>query len=442
MKRCNACGEEFEDKFSFCPVDATPLNSLAAAIVGEHALTDPPPRLVAAKRLPAASFTPRVTSVKSVKGAQSRAEFHLTMIDGTSLLDRLTTELRFVGCQLRLAWPALKRDPVGFSRSTVLELGIRLRRAAQPGTLAALATAISLVLSAILILIVIGNRTKENDLVQRDTGERAEFVEFLPDPNPAKEDHGVGAAGSGGRVGFARGRGEGSAPEPKRSTGGGGGGNHDPLPAQVGKVPPPSEIPAPIPKLPPAKAQALPSAGVDIDPALWKNLPLAVYGDPRSKSTAPSNGPGADGGMGTGTGQGVGEGLRSGFGPGWNGGIGGGPKGPGGGGIGGSDGNNPNPDPDRIHSQSQVTERARVLLKPEPQYTEEARRNGITGSVVLRVVFSRTGAVTNIRALQTLPFGLTERAIMAARLIRFRPATKDGLPVNVSMQLEYNFNLY
>ena len=37
MKRCKACGEEFEDKFSFCPVDATPLNSLAAAVAGELA---------------------------------------------------------------------------------------------------------------------------------------------------------------------------------------------------------------------------------------------------------------------------------------------------------------------------------------------------------------------------------------------------------------------
>jgi hypothetical protein len=44
--------------------------------------------------------------------------------------------------------------------------------------------------------------------------------------------------------------------------------------------------------------------------------------------------------------------------------------------------------------------------------------------------------------VQTLPFGLTERAIAAARLIRFRPATRLGQPVNVSMQLEYNFNLY
>jgi len=121
--------------------------------------------------------------------------------------------------------------------------------------------------------------------------------------------------------------------------------------------------------------------------------------------------------------------------------MGGGRKGLGNGGIGGSRGNDPE-DPDHIYPPQQVTERARVLAKPEPQYTEEARRNSISGSVVLRVVFSRSGEVINIRAVQTLPFGLTERAIAAARMIRFRPATKDGRPVNVPMQLEYNFNLY
>ena len=31
MKRCNACGEEFKDRFSFCPVDGTPLATVAGA---------------------------------------------------------------------------------------------------------------------------------------------------------------------------------------------------------------------------------------------------------------------------------------------------------------------------------------------------------------------------------------------------------------------------
>ena len=373
---------------------------------------------------------------------KNQREFRVTIFDNASLPERLASELRFLLYQLRLAWPALRRDPIGCGRRTILEGWLQLRRAAAPNSLAALATAMLVVLSAALILVLVGNRSKENDLVQGDPGELVQIVEFRPNPETTKEDHGVGA-GSKGRVGFQNGKGEGSAPEPKRSSGGGGSGLHDPLPTQVGKLPPPSEIPAPIPKFPPAQKPTLPVAGMDIDPPLWKNTAMAVYGDPRSTSSAPSNGSGDGGGMGTGNGSGIGEGSGSGFGPGTDGNIGGGKKATGCCGEGGSRGGNPNPDdPDRVYPPPQVTERARVLAKPEPQYTEEARRNAITGTVVLRVVFSRTGEVTNIRAVQALPFGLTERAIAAARMIQFRPATRGGQPVNVYMQLEYNFNLY
>ena len=86
--------------------------------------------------------------------------------------------------------------------------------------------------------------------------------------------------------------------------------------------------------------------------------------------------------------------------------------------------------------------KARLISKPEPQYTEDARRNQIVGTVVLKVVFSSSGTVTNIRTVSGLPYGLTERAIAAARLIKFVPATKDGHQVSMWMQLEYNFNLY
>jgi protein TonB len=89
-----------------------------------------------------------------------------------------------------------------------------------------------------------------------------------------------------------------------------------------------------------------------------------------------------------------------------------------------------------------VTTKARLLSKPEPQYTEEARKNQITGTVVLKVVFSSNGQVTNIRTVSGLPYGLTERAIAAAHQIKFVPATKDGHQVSMWMQLEYNFNLY
>jgi len=86
--------------------------------------------------------------------------------------------------------------------------------------------------------------------------------------------------------------------------------------------------------------------------------------------------------------------------------------------------------------------KARLTKKPEPSYTERAKHEQVTGTVVLKAVFSSTGQVTNIRIVQGLPFGLTEKAIEAAKKIKFIPAMKDGKYVSMWMQLEYNFNLY
>jgi TonB family protein len=81
-------------------------------------------------------------------------------------------------------------------------------------------------------------------------------------------------------------------------------------------------------------------------------------------------------------------------------------------------------------------------MKPEPSYTEEARQNAITGTVVLKCIFKYDGSVVNILTVSGLPYGLTQRAIEAARRIKFIPAVKDGTRVSMWMQLEYNFNLY
>lgn len=96
----------------------------------------------------------------------------------------------------------------------------------------------------------------------------------------------------------------------------------------------------------------------------------------------------------------------------------------------------------RIFTGRDVTQKARLAMKPEPFYTESARIGQVTGTVVLKCVFSSNGMVTNIRTVAGLPEGLTERAIDAARKIKFIPAMKDGKYVSMWMQLEYNFNLY
>jgi TonB family protein len=99
-------------------------------------------------------------------------------------------------------------------------------------------------------------------------------------------------------------------------------------------------------------------------------------------------------------------------------------------------------DYNRIFTGREVTAKARVLEKPEPTYNESARKFGVQGTIVLRAVFSKTGEVTNLHVVKKLPHGLTQQAISAARAIRFTPAMKDGQPVSMWMELQYNFNLY
>lgn len=95
----------------------------------------------------------------------------------------------------------------------------------------------------------------------------------------------------------------------------------------------------------------------------------------------------------------------------------------------------------KIYKPSELTTRARILQRAEPQYTEEARQNGISGTVVLRAVFAFDGKVRGIRVVSGLPNGLTMRAIEAVRAIKFIPATINNQPVSQFIQIEYNFNL-
>lgn len=90
----------------------------------------------------------------------------------------------------------------------------------------------------------------------------------------------------------------------------------------------------------------------------------------------------------------------------------------------------------------EVMTKARILSKPEPTYTAQARQAGVSGTVILRAVFAADGKVKYILVIRSLPYGLTEQAIRAARKIKFIPATIDDRPVSQFIQIEYNFNLY
>jgi TonB family protein len=100
-----------------------------------------------------------------------------------------------------------------------------------------------------------------------------------------------------------------------------------------------------------------------------------------------------------------------------------------------------NPEIISVSRPSDSHEKAKTLSKPNAPYTVEARNYGISGTVILKVVFSINGRVIRIHATEGLPYGLTEMAIAAARGIKFIPARKDGKPISMYAQLEYTFRI-
>jgi TonB family protein len=101
-----------------------------------------------------------------------------------------------------------------------------------------------------------------------------------------------------------------------------------------------------------------------------------------------------------------------------------------------------NPALTKTYSTREVETKARILSRPEPGYTDLARKNQVTGTIVLRAIFAFDGKVRNIRIVKGLPDGLNLSAIRAARRIKFIPATVNGQPVSQYIQIEYNYNIY
>ncbi len=363
-----------------------------------------------------------------------RHEYRPTIIESRPLISRLLTQIIFFKKELKRSWPEFRHDPIGFAGAMVRTLLQQL--ASSPNAIPATISAVAVVTFVMMLVILVDGNRRVTESVSIEEPPEIVLVDLSESLDSRRDSIGLDGPGS---VGFRDKSGEGSGPSKKSSRGGGGGGNGTPFFPQSGKLPPPSTILAAIPTTPPVHPPALPVAGMDIDPSVWKDLKEPVYGDPRSKWTVESKGPGEGEGIGTNKGLGIGAGDGPGYGPGRDGNMGGGSRemgccGDGGGNGAGSGGG--------FFPASQVEQKARLLSKPEPQYTEEARRNQISGTVVLRVVFSSNGEVVQIRAMRTLPFGLTERAIAAARQIQFVPAVRGGQSVSVAMQLEYNFNLY
>ena len=98
--------------------------------------------------------------------------------------------------------------------------------------------------------------------------------------------------------------------------------------------------------------------------------------------------------------------------------------------------------PSPIHVPVPASLRPPVILShPVPVYTALAQRNHIEGEVVLQAVLQRDGGVRILRVVQGLGYGLDQAARDAAHKLRFRPALRDGQPVDWTVLLHITFRM-
>ena len=183
------------------------------------------------------------------------------------------------------------------------------------------------------------------------------------------------------------------------------------------RTPSPEPDPPPPPPEPLPELEPLPPVQAPVVEAPANDRDRTGVPEPTNE-VADSRGPGAAGGVGTGDGTGLGSGDGSGIGEGEGGGTGGGPYRPG----------------------SGITPPG-LLREVKPDYTEEARRLGIRGDVVMEIVVRRDGRVGDVRVLRGLGHGLDERAVAAVRQWMFSPATRRGTPVDVLVEVAMEFKL-
>src|SRR5215813_2352579 len=77
----------------------------------------------------------------------------------------------------------------------------------------------------------------------------------------------------------------------------------------------------------------------------------------------------------------------------------------------------PTPTPTPAIQELSLSLRPKITYREKAKYTEEARDNGIHGTVALNVVFRSNGSISDVKVVSGLPYGLSESAIDAARKV-------------------------
>jgi len=84
----------------------------------------------------------------------------------------------------------------------------------------------------------------------------------------------------------------------------------------------------------------------------------------------------------------------------------------------------------------------RPVYNPNPAYSEKARLARLHGVIVLSLVVSAEGEVTQAAISQPLGLGLDESALNTVRTWKFEPATRNGAPIPDRVMVEVSFRLF
>ena len=79
---------------------------------------------------------------------------------------------------------------------------------------------------------------------------------------------------------------------------------------------------------------------------------------------------------------------------------------------------------------------------PDPEYTKEARKDKVSGKVLVNLLVDEQGNPTHVRVVRGIGHGLDAKAIEAVSRYKFKPAMEDGKPVTVALTVQVNFQIF
>jgi TonB family protein len=83
-----------------------------------------------------------------------------------------------------------------------------------------------------------------------------------------------------------------------------------------------------------------------------------------------------------------------------------------------------------------------IVRSVNAEFSDDARRNRIQGIVLVSLLVNEEGIPIDLSVTKGMGHGLDEKALEAVSQYRFRPAMRDGVPIESRITVEVNFRLY